>query len=345
MVPVLALITALASTAAPVQPWCDEVTLVAAIADDLRTAHGTLHCTTQKKGTLWIASYPRLLREPRGLDDVSRVWNYPKGFDPADMHLADAHGKVFAGTGPWQLWGNTASGENIRVSFQTQIPRRHGTFGRRGKTAYLLGGWHPVLGDGERLDQARITYRIRIPANTVGFVGRDLLARSNHPQWIHGTFVGEMLPMLLAPTCYSIASARSPLSPQERFLNAANVVPPWHLQELGVGDETHERREVRRTLRTGLLCANRADLSIEQPLWIVRTPLLQHFAESFSGGIALTERAFHLMELERLRKFHRVTTWRVVSRVATKPNSPRHTRDTTALGGCRSAGADLARIA
>ncbi len=282
---------------------CSEVVLEADIAGDGRSMHGTVTCTVQEAGPLAVAAYPRLLRTPQHLDDVTRPHFYPHGFSPADMELA-LEGTPLFGEDVWQPITEARVGERVQVEFFTRVPRRNGTFGAHDQVVYLLGGWHPAFGRVGALEPAPITYRIHVPPEKVGLVGSAPLTRDSDRE-SRGQMTGVFVPVLLAPAAQvHVADGFVLVAPR-----AAPSPPPHGLTDLSAPLAQSALAQVESTLADGVHYARRVGL-VPAPCVAVLAPLRENLVERFEGGLAISDRAFALLPWERLRKFHRLSLWR-----------------------------------
>lgn len=287
---------------------CTRLDVDAEVLLESRVVRGTAQCTVARDGVLEVAVYPRVLRQPRGLNDVRLTWFYPDGFEAADMSLEE-DGRVLGGEEPWTVLGRRSAGDVVRLRFQTRVPVRNGTFGFRDGTLYLLGGWHPVFGAAGELSAGRIHYRVRVPRETVGFAGeRPFGARS--PRELTGAFDGRFLPLLVAPAAAVRVTEHGPIIvPQPRRHEAGAHDPPWALRDAMAHRDDAALDELEATLTVGASMGERYGLARPR-LRIVIAPLRERLVEPFDGGIAVSDRAFHLLAFEVLRKFHRMSIWR-----------------------------------
>ncbi|HET6344860.1 MAG TPA: hypothetical protein VFH51_07995, partial [Myxococcota bacterium] len=259
-------------------------------------------CEVARGGPLFAAAYPRLLRNPGPLDDINRLWYYPDGFEAADMSLS-RDGTPLPGQGVWEALGETAPGDRVTLQFTTHVPARQGTFGQRDGVTYLLGGWHPVMGAPGALPPGPIAYEVRVPAGTVGLVGRQPFGRRS-PRLVTGSFHGRYVPLLVAPGAdVQIASSAVLISPRNR-----RGEPAGHADLTAPLDASAEA-EVLKTLAEGAAFAGASGEPLP-PLVAVIAPLRAQLVEPFDGGLAISDRAFHVLPVERIRKFHRAALWR-----------------------------------
>lgn len=302
---------------------CETVELDAEIGADLRGVHGTITCLVASDGPLAAATYPRALRGQQGLDDVNREWFYPDGFDPADMALARDGVRLQAGHGAWEPLGSVATGDRVRVEFRTRVPRRNGTFGLSGPAAMLLGGWHPAFGRDERLEATALRYTVRVPPGVVGFVGRQPVTRET-PRVVHGVHPGSFVPVVLSPAAnvarwgtirFVAPTPATHSSPPDR--------PAVDLRDVSAVLDDRAHRELRDTLVAGAEHATRFGLAATSEFFVVIAPLREHLVESFDLGLAVSDRAFHLLPWERFLKFHRLSIWRRQLAVLAMPHCRR----------------------
>ncbi len=304
---------------APVGTYCASVELEAEITPDLGTVRGVVRCRAADDGPLAVATYPRTLRTAEGLTDISRPWYYPHGFEAADMRLFSG-GVELEGAGAWQPLGEVRRGQVVELSFETRVPRRNGIFGvdrhSGGAVAYLLAGWHPVFGrEGLPLERATISYSVTPPTGLVGLVGQVPFERkSQNPS--RGVFVGRYLPVVLAPGMEATAGdGVVVLTPLRRLWLGSG--PP---RSLALGADDDARRELLATWSDGRAMAQHHGME-PPPRLVVMAPLRAYMVESFDGGVAISDRAFHVVRLARLAdwgilprevvlRFHRLSMWR-----------------------------------
>jgi hypothetical protein len=290
-------------------PPCAEVRLVAEIGADGREIRGAVTCERPRPGVLHLATYPGVLTSTAGLDDVNREWFYPDGFSAAAMTLA--HGeRIIEATGPWVELGESEGRDAVEVRFATHTPRRRGTFGRAGTVAYLLGGWHPSFGDGRRLEAMPVHFEIRVPPGTAGFVGRTPFGLRS-ARVIRGETFGRFVPVLAAPAIEIVETpAARVIMPARGPARAPADAAATHLADVSACRDRGAVDEIATTLRVGADLLDRLGVSGPAPLLVVVTPLREHLVESFDGGLAVSDRAFHLLDVERFEKLHRMSLWR-----------------------------------
>lgn len=283
----------LLATALAAPPACARPRLEATVSPDLRTIAGELSCDGPLGPAL--ATYPRLLRAPVGVDDVTRPWLYPRGFSRADLTLA-SEGTPLDAPGAWQ----PASPDLTRVRFTTVIPERTGPFGRLDGTAYLLAGWHPMPGrPGEPLPDAALDFAVRVPPGTAGFVGTVPFGVTS-PRVVRGQFVGRFLPMVVSP------ALEVTVGPDAVFVRSGPA--DGRPDVTACRDET-ALTELAATLALGSAFARRGGLAPRR-LIVVVAPARQRLVEPFDGGLLVSDRAFHVPDLELFRRFHRLALWR-----------------------------------
>ncbi len=291
---------------APV-PLCEHATVEAVVSDDLRTVEGTVTCVAQSHGPLAVATYPRILRRPEGLDDITSPWYYPNGFSAADMQLWHM-GRARAGDGPWQSLGTFDRASAVTLRFVTQLPDRNGTFGRREHTAYMLGGWHPAFGTGDGLPNTAYTYRITVPAETVGFAGTQPFGRTS-ARTLVGRHRGRYVPLVVSRQAQvRIRQDTVTLVPQP-IRRAALQQPGSGIKELLSQRDEAALLETEKTLAKGASFARQLGV-LTHPLIVVVAPLRAHMVEAFDGGLVVSDRAFHIVPWELMRQFHRASLWR-----------------------------------
>ncbi len=279
---------------------CEEVTLRAEIGAGGAEISGALTCTARQAGALALATYPAVLADERGLNDVNREWFYPEGFSPAGLRVWH-RGTMMEADAAWLPLGEAAPGELVTVEFATRVPRRNGTFGRTADAVYLLGGWHPAFGDGERLTEVPIRFQITVPPGWLGTVAGKPVTRDG-PRTVSGTIAGRFVPVLLARALLVEADAAGTvLMPVE---DGASV------RRLGVGRRAAAVAALRETLTAGAAFASRFGLERAVAPLVVLTPLRENLVEAFDGGLAVSDRAFRLLGFERFLKLHRASVWR-----------------------------------
>ncbi len=310
---------------------CTELHLSAVVASDWRTVTGELRCRGPAEG-LQAAVYPRLLRRPEGLDDVSRPWYYPTGFEPADMHL-EVEGSALDGDEVLQALPQPSG--DLVVTFVTRVPRRNGTFGRSRDALYLLGGWHPLLlpRQGPATPQA-IHYDIELPAATAGFVGKTPFGRTSARRQ-RGVFHGRFLPLTVTfHAAVSQDEGGVVLRPLERPRSSARRTG---IRDLGTLGDERATAEVHATLRDGRAFAEASGLPA-RPILVVVAPLRENLVEPFDGGLAVSDRIFQapalhglaalgLIPFELFYRYHRLALWRQQLFTLALPHARRRERD------------------
>jgi hypothetical protein len=297
--------------------------LHAVVAADLRRITGSMLCETGGSGELALAVYPRALRQEEALlDDVSRPWLYPRGASVADMTLSLA-GRPLEGSGPWQTLGHAEAGSRIEVRFETTVPERNGSFGRREGVLYALGGWHPAFGAADApLPSSVIDYDVMLPSGVAGMLGGHPVG-SDAPRRVRGRFVGRFVPLLVAGrlrvereagAVIVVASARTPPPPAREALAGA-----WHLSDISAGGDDAMLAELRETLAQGERFATRQGLA-PRPLLAIVAPLREHLVERFDAGLVVSDRIFHVPSFDffswlgvpedLFARFHRLRLWR-----------------------------------
>ncbi len=303
------------------KPVCGELRLEATVSSDWRTVSGMARCLPVEQPPARVAAYPRVLAAPRALDDISRPWYYPAGFEPATMELWLGETPL-SGSGAWQELPPRPAGKPVALRFVTHVPRRNGVFGRSNEALYLLGGWHPNFASKDAYDTAATTirYRIWVPQGTVGFVGAQPFGH-NSPRLLTGTFVGRYLPVLVAQSAeVQITAAAVLVAPTRPAKRSPPTAPPLALTDASIHTDRDAHQELLRSVADGASFARANGLSTP-PLLLVATPLREHLCEVFDGGVAVSDRAFHLLHLQWLAdlgllppdillRFHRLGLWR-----------------------------------
>lgn len=294
---------------------CQNVHITAALDPRAHLITGTATCTLARTADLRIATYPRILRTPESIDDVRHTWFYPDGFDAADMTLAKAD-TALDGEGPWQALGTVNSGEQVTVSFTTKVPRRNGVFAERDGVFYMLGGWHPAFADATSpVVSGAISYDITMPPKTVGFVGA-MPVGGHAPREVRGTFSGRFLPWLVAGSADVDRSSKNAVIVQPG--PPARNEAPYDLRDISTLLDGRARRELIDTIDQGAAFADDQELKHER-LLVVVVPLRERLVERFDGGIAISDRAMHLLHIELFLKLHRLAIWR--AQLATYANA------------------------
>lgn len=319
-------LTVLVSAPAP----CAQATLTARLDPSTRTVVGELRCAGRLPEGLSLALYPRAIETDEGLDDINSTWFYPEGFDDPRLEVA-VHaaepGVSAGGTAgpPIDLASSSAvvplpdGTQDLLVHFSFRVPRRNGLLGLRDGTYYLLAGWHPAFVVQGRLAPMALRYTLEVPRGHVGFAARTPIARRRDVQTVRGEHVGHYVPWLVtrhahvAPTTDALlvepktrASARTRTRP--------DVLPHGDVTSV-LDDRAH--RELADTLRVGALTLADHGLAAPPPLVVVG-PLREHLVEPFDGGFMVSDRAFHLVDLELFFKFHRLAVWRAQFGTAAK---------------------------
>lgn len=296
---------------------CPNVALKAALHHHLDRIDGTLSCHVENSGALRVFLYANILGDSSHYNDTTRFWYYPRGFSSAATHL---HWEPESGSNtpppnmeagrdpPFVDLGFVQKGTTINFRFTTRIPERNGTFGRHHDILYLLGGWHPVFGDTSNTYPSRLTYEVQIPPQLDGFVGnRPIAISNNHFRKYTGTFDGVYLPIFLAPDTQQFTNPYTTLVEPGEFSFRGEKTD--RLRDVTFVTNRLARERLTETIATGALFAQKQGLA-PSPLRIVITPLRERLVEYFDGGIAISDRAFHLLPFERLLKFHRLALWR-----------------------------------
>lgn len=283
---------------------------MAEIGDGGRSIAGELRCTASAAGHVSVVAYPRILREPVGLDDVNSMWFYPRGFDPAEMGI-ERDGVPLSSDSARVPLGFVHSGDPVRLQFRTRVPRRRGTFGVDRGIAYLLGGWHPTLAwDEQPAERTLIRYRVSVPGDRVGFVGSHPIRRSARPQRLAGSFRGRFLPAVITPAAQVRTGQEAViLFPQPSRPRGSRRGPATHLRDISSGLDDGAIDDLQETLRVGARFARNRGLLVS-PMLVVIAPLRERLVEPFDGGLAVSDRAFHMLPWQLFLKFHRIHLWR-----------------------------------
>lgn len=291
----------LAARNAAAESPCAGLRLQVTLPSTLSSITGTIECLgARSRASVTLYRFPDHLGSPeaQGLTDVNRYWLYPEGFDPGGMVVEEA-----ASTGQGTSW-----------RFTTTVPRRAGVLGRRRGVLYALDGWHPVplpsdLSENRGPQPLPITYRVLWPANRVGLVGDRAVGSRPRARWIEGRFRGISLPLLLADSIslrktpsgrswlLTPAAASSPARMRLPHLRQFNAHLDVSANDAVISALTQAERELPRPVGG-------------RPLLVIQAPLLHRFSVPFAGGFLLAERAFHVLPVKVMRRFHRAAVWR-----------------------------------
>ncbi len=279
---------------------CSHVTVTGRLDPVTHYIDGTATCLLARDANLRVAAYPRLLKTPIGIDDVRQTWFYPDGFDPADMTIAEAP----FDDGIWSDLGAHRAGQTITVHFATHVPRRTGVFGERDGTFYMLGGWHPAFADiNAPVMATQYDYDITSPRGTVGFVGTEPFGiRSRRRS--SGQITGRFVPWLVAQAANVTRDPESVIIAPTRNPHGAT---PYDLKEITSGLDTLAMQDLRETVGIGAGWADVQHID-RQRLIVVIAPLREKLVERFDGGIAVSDRAFHIIDSQK--KLHALSIWR-----------------------------------
>ena len=294
---------------------CQTVRIVASLDPSTRTVTGTATCTLGRPAHLRIATYPRLLRAPESIDDVRHTWFYPAGFDAGDMSLTQGDTPL-DGEGPWQTLGDYAAGASVTLQFTTKVPQRNGVFGERDGVFYMLGGWHPAFADSDAPVLASdITYEITMPKQMVGFVGATPVPHTA-PRKQVGTFNGRFLPWLAAGSADVDRTSKNAVIVSPAKADRHDM--PYDLRDITAALDGRSRRQLIATIDDGAAFADNEGIAHDR-LLVVIAPLRERLVERFDGGIAVSDRAFHVLHIEVMLKLHRLALWR--AQLATYANA------------------------
>lgn len=265
---------------------------------------GTATCVVARDTQLRVATYPRLLRTPRGINDVRQPWFYPNGFDAADMLLSDGSGPQLTGEGAWQDLGPRHAGDVVSLVFVTRVPRRNGTFGERDGAFYMLGGWHPAFADADSPVQATtIEFHVTSPKRTVGFVGETPFG-GRSPRRTDGVMNARFVPWLVSGSAnVKVRDAGVVITPGP----TPRGDTPYDLRDISAGLDDLASQTLSETLETGAAWADTQNLPRKR-LIVVVAPLREKLVEKFDGGLAVSNRAFHVAAL--LQRLHKLSLWR-----------------------------------
>ena len=273
-------------------------------------------CTVVRAGTLQVGDWAAVLDDADALDEQTLLREYPDGFSPAGQ--GEAHVQV-GGLAPrpfgtqrgrfWQVQGHVDVGDTVTVRWRRRLPNRQGTYGARHGVATLLAGWHPVF-YGTRGGAAPIDYAVTLPAGAVGIVGTTPVGR-NAPRTQVGRHLGSTVPVVVAPAARTVAGPGGLLWIAED--GRGHVA--GH-DDVSAATDAGAHRGALEALALAQAHLGQASAAVGRaprvpPLLLVQVPLRHHLAEAFEGGVALSDRAFHLPPLLRpMLQLHRASLWR-----------------------------------
>lgn len=315
---------------------CAETWLRANIDPAGARVHGEVRCRVGATGTLYVGDYAAVLDDPATLDELQRAREYPEGFSPAAPHAPRGVPAEGGSVGRfWRVHGEVVAGDEVRVAFDRPIPARQGTFSLRHGVAYLLAGWHPVFAGGDFaapgvetrpvVVDGPLHYAITLPPGRVGLVGRHPVGKSA-PRTVTGRHFGVTLPVVVAPA----ARVRVDGASVSFVARDARNRPVGH-DDVSAARDADASWDVRETvaLAHAMLAQMRAGASwpgppgtAAPPTLIVQVPLRHQLAEAFEGGVAVSDRAFHLPPPPLrpvMRKLHQASLLREVLAAALRP--------------------------
>ncbi|MBT6432406.1 MAG: hypothetical protein HOK28_04895 [Deltaproteobacteria bacterium] len=273
---------------------CGKITLDAQIGDNLDQVDGKVRCHDASTDKPALENYMKWLneRESASLDDVNTPWVYPRGYVPGSMAVRDA-------------------GAEHTYHFHSILPARAGTLGALNEVGYLLGGWHPVFSKKGIIGTVPISYTVHLPKGVGGLVG-DKIYKPGPARTIRGDFEGKFLPLFLSRSFvvykkgpyHLIANRQIPSAKQNRHI-------PYGLRDITNSGNSSSEREILKTLEMADDYAPPTH-SDRRPIYFVMGPSRKTLCESFDGGILISDRAFQVLDWERLKRFHRNTLWRYV---------------------------------
>jgi len=265
---------------------------------------------------IWLWTVPNRLSEaPRGLDEVSFHWVYPKEFDPAwmrvhelrvDGELASTEALDHAKAGKRTLLRVAlnrplpAGGEaRLDMRFEVGIPLRYGAFGCASGVCTLMQGWHPMVAqigaggpaDGAMPARAHYDVTVRSPWATVidGQVGGTNSLRD-----------ALYVPLIAYKKLHALEVEHRGV--RIRYLSRFAPAPP---------SEGRVPYGIENFYRVGSDAARRAldllaDLGLPLPrqVTLCEAPLRHEIAQAHPGVVLVSDRAWRLLPLERFRKFH-----------------------------------------
>ena len=246
-----------------------------------------------------IATYPRVLKNADGRNDVDRLWFYPNGFSPARMQLWQ-NGQEFLNEGAWQAGLNVKAEQ--KIIFSTRVPNRNGIFGKNHDGIYLLSGWHPAPGDGEAVSRSHWYFEIKVPEGFAGFIGHTPFGLSS-PRLIKGEFTGLFVPVFLSRSIHVEISEQNILMSPEPLKQS----PLKNIFQTESRKRSHELLKM--ALQEGHKLLHQQGLS-PSPLIIIKAPLRERLVEVFDGGVAISDRLFMVLDDERFMAAHKRALWR-----------------------------------
>jgi len=271
---------------------CETISLEASISPNLREIVGMMQC--EKTGTpdYQISNYLQWLnqKEQQELNDVNTPWVYPRGYEPGTMT-----------TKPGKQDG--------QHTFKTLLPRRAGTLGLMNGSAYMLGGWHPTFAKSGTVARTPIRYTVHIPAGVGGLIG-ETLHEPGKARTIRGSFTGRFLPIFLTPSFRVWSKGNIRLISADRLpAPKTNRTSPYGIRDMGQDNRISSEKEVLQTIE--MLKQQMPALGLRQkPITLVMGPSRKSLVEAFDSGALISDRAFIVLDWERMKRFHRNTLWR-----------------------------------
>ncbi|HWV37142.1 MAG TPA: hypothetical protein VN033_01575 [Vulgatibacter sp.] len=303
----------------------------ARVHDDLRVIEGEVEAdvvndsgATADRFTLWL--YPNTFATAlAGVVPGNRDYYQPFGPGRGGIDIGEIvvegvevipEAAVPGATPTGTAWGirlprPVEPGESVqaRITFRTQVPERLGPLSFAHGVLTALGGWHPYLTAGspdeaELLDRrpraADWTVRLRLPEHVVALVGGEV-ASSEEPTRLRAR---EWVDLAVRPrTMRPIATrhgsywaSRPPPRPAE---GTAAMPDPAPLPTEWIGDRMTELMHDldRWADRQGLLPE-------EGPIAFVTVPMRSEIALATPGIVAVSDRAFKVMPIPILLRFH-----------------------------------------
>lgn len=288
---------------------CAHISIEARVAEDLRTLTGTLTCelSTPAPEEVVVWNYPATLGDGSHLDDVETSWLYPEGYSAARL-LVSVGGRALPEVPSLPLRLRPEDGGVLRLEFSTRVPIRNGSFTCHRGSLYLAGGWHPLLGSkgASPYLPTPLSYVLEVPGRVQGVVGVQPVRRGDRAvSRVSGRFYGSSLPMVLTPELRVTALESGVIfSPGPRRRRS----PPPALEDAFQYRDDVALERLSATLEDGARWAAAEGLSTP-PVGVVVAPLRRRLVERSDAGLVVSDRAFHLLGVERFLKFHRIRVW------------------------------------
>lgn len=291
----LLLLAALGSTP------CAHLLLETKPAENLLSARGSIACVSEDGTTPVLENYPHWLSqiEEKGLDDINLAWVYPKGHSPSSMDVA-------------------ARSTLGSYAFHTRLGKRAGPLGVLDGTSFMLGGWHPQFSSKGIITALPIHYVVHLPAGVGGLVGSQIV-QPGPSRTLRGVFKGRYLPLVLSRgfRVWRKGSIQV-LSWQNKPSAEIHAAIPFGLKPLGEGDRLGAEEAILETIEM-MEPLNLGRFTQDVPVTVVVGPGRKSLAQAFDGGVYVSDRAFLVMDWERVKRFHRHTLWRFLMGALLRP--------------------------